>query len=126
MTTPPEPALAAVLARAFHRARAADANREIAKVRREEGGEGKEHLSYEILLPPTEPLRHLLEVVLPRMVYFLDCRGAKLPAAAGVFTSIFVGEEIFFVRAGDLLEELRRLAGLAPGEMVARWGAASV
>lgn len=120
-----EPGLLAILSRAFHQARAADANQEIARVRQAQGGEVEPQLSYEILLPAREPLRYLVEEVLPRLVYFLDCRGATLPAASGVFATLFLGEELYFLRAQDLLEELGRLAGMSAGEMTRRWGASN-
>ncbi len=119
-------ALRAVLARAFHRARAADANAEIARMRQEQGGEGAEHVSYEILVPEREPVRYLVETALPRLVYFLDCRGSKLSGAHGVFATLFVGDELYFVRARDLVDELSRLSGLSTDEMVRRWGSQSV
>jgi hypothetical protein len=125
--SPPDPAFEALLATAFHRARAADANAELDAIRshgREEGG--VELLSYEILVPASDPMRHLVEAVLPKLVYFLDCRGAKLPRAAGVFVSLFFGDALYCLEAADLIEALVKHTGLAPDEMVKRWGAASV
>jgi hypothetical protein len=116
-----ESALAPIFARAFHRAAARDASAEIdqMRVRPELASEA---LSYEIVLPESNPIEHLLKTVLPRLVYFLESRGARLPRAAGVFASVFHGEELYFVEMGDLIEELGKLAGLSTDEMVDTWG----
>ena len=112
-----EPAVQALLARAFHRAPAAEANDQMAAMRAQE-----QSLCYEVLLPPERAAEHLIQKVLPRLVYFLECRGSHLPHCAGVFVSIFVGDELYFVRAGDFVEELSRLSGLSPEQMVERYG----
>jgi len=122
-----DPRLEALLARSFLCARAADANAEIDAVRSRGREElGAELLSYEILVPALEPMRHLVEAVLPKLVYFLDCRGAKLPHAPGVFASLFVGDELYCMHAADLIDELAKGSGLSTAQMVERWGAASV
>lgn len=115
-----------LLAHSFHAAPARDANAEIARVRRERGTEHAEALSYEVLLSADAPARYLVESVLPKLVYFLDCRGLKLPNAPGVFLSLFVGEHIHFLPMDATLELLSRWSGLDYAEMVRRWGAASV
>jgi hypothetical protein len=113
----------ALLARAFHRARAVDANREIAAVRERKAQAGaRQALSYEIVIPAEGAAGYLVSEVLPRLVYFLDCRGATLPRATDVFASLFVGEELLFVEVDALLEELAALSGLDFDQMVERWG----
>jgi len=116
-----EPAVQSLLARAFHRARAAAANAEIARARELEGG-GASATSYELVLPGEGAAEHLATRVLPRLVYFLECRGAKLPGCAGVVVSIFAGDELYFIRARDVIDELSRLSGLSPEQMVERYG----
>ena len=116
-----EPAVQALLARAFHRVRAADANVEMARVREQEGGFASA-TSYEVVLPAEGAVEHLTARVMPRLVYFLECRGARLPNCAGVFVSIFAGDELYFVRASDVVMELSRLSGLSLDEMVRRFG----
>lgn len=124
MTEAP-PEIAALLGRAVDRASARDANQAIARLRQSEGTEDKPATSYEVVLPAENALHYLTEVVLPRLVYFLDCSGAKLPRCAGVFLSLFWGDDLFFVRAADALEELGRLTGLTPAQMTARYGQGS-
>jgi ribosomal protein L30 len=67
-------------------------------------------------------VQHLVSQVLPRLVYFLECRGARPPNCAGVFVSIFAGDQLYFVRAGDMVQELSRLSGLSLEQMVERYG----
>jgi hypothetical protein len=114
-------AVAAVLARSFHRVRAQEANEAMARMRVEHGVDGPA-TSYELILPPQGGAQHLVDRVLPRLVYFLECRGSRLPHCAGVFVSIFAGEELYFVHAADLVEELSRLSGLSLEEMVQKYG----
>lgn len=114
--------LAGVLALAFHRVPAPEANEAMARVRESEGEGGQPALSYELVLPAQGAAGHLVEVVLPRLVYFLHCRGARLPHCPGVFVSIFHGDQLYFLRARDLLEALSRQTGLSAEEMVRRHG----
>lgn len=116
-----EEAIQALLSRAFHRTRAAEASQAIADVREREGSHGIA-VSYECVIPPEGAVEHLVTRVLPRLVYFLECRGAHLPRCGGVFLSLFVGADLYFVRAADALEELSRMSGLSPEEMVRRYG----
>jgi hypothetical protein len=118
--------LAALLERAFHRAAATDANGAIAQMRKERGGApGQDALSYEAVAPGGgfDPL---VKSVLPRLVYFLDCRGAKLPSSGDVFLSLFVGDDLYFLEPRALLELASEHTGLSFAEMVKQWGAASV
>ncbi|HEY8206421.1 MAG TPA: STAUR_1299 family protein [Myxococcaceae bacterium] len=117
-----EEGVAALLARAFHRVGAPQANVEMARVREQEGGLSGLATSYELVLPAERAAEHLVNQVLPRLVYFLECRGARPPNCAGVFVSIFSGDQLYFVRAGDMVEELSRLSGLSLEQMVERYG----
>jgi hypothetical protein len=71
-------------------------------------------------------MAHLAEAVLPRLVYFLDCRGMRLPDAPGVFVSLFLGSSLYFIAPADFFDVLARATGLSCGAMVSRWGAQSV
>lgn len=117
--------LASLLGRAVERDPAAQANEAIARLRQREGTDERPAISYEVVLPAANSLNYLTETVLPRLVYFLDCSGAKLPTCAGVFLSVFWKDELFFIRAADALEELSRLTGLTPAQMTERYGAQS-
>jgi hypothetical protein len=117
-----EDRVAEVLALAFHRVPASEANEAMARLRESEGDEAQPALSYEVVLPREGGAEHLADKVLPRLVYFLHCRGARLPQCPGVFVSIFSGDELYFLRASDLVQALSRQTGLAPEEMVRRYG----
>lgn len=117
-----EAAVTALLARAFHRAPANQANVEMARIREQEGGVTGLATSYEMVLPAERAVEHLVSQVLPRLVYFLECRGARPPNCAGVFISIFAGDQLYFVRAGDMVQELSRLSGLSLEQMVDKYG----
>jgi hypothetical protein len=121
-----DPRLERLLSSAFHQASGADANSEIEKVRVERGSELAEALSYEGAAPPTGTVEWLVERFLPKLVYFLDCRGARLPQAPGVFVSLFVGDRVHFFEVEVLLGALSEWSGLGFDEMVQRWGANSV
>jgi hypothetical protein len=118
--------LSTVLGRAFHQARAAEANQAIAAQREQHTAPGKDTVSYEVVVSQQETLEALAQRVLPRLVYFLDCRGLKLDAAAGVFLSLFVGETLYFVHASDFVAALAPASGLSLAELVEKYGAASV
>jgi hypothetical protein len=117
-----EAAVEALLKRAFHTAPAIKANDEIAKMREAEGTPLRSAVSYEVLLPQEGAVAELTERVMPRLVYFLACRGLKLPKCPGIFASIFAGDQLYFIRGEDLLEELSKMSGLTVEEMVQRHG----
>lgn len=112
--------------RAFERVPAAEANAAMAAVRERLASGGAPALSYEAVLPEDAGMEHLEQKVLPRLVYFLDCRGAPLPTAAGVFLSIFRGDGLYFLHTEDFFDVLSQATGLSMEEMVTRYGAASV
>lgn len=114
-----------LLARAFHRAPAAAANEEISAQREQRGASGRDGLSYEVVLDPAADLATVAEKVLPKLVYFLDCRGLKLDATAGVFISVFVGETLYFVHASDFVAVVAPSSGLSLEGLVEKYGAAS-
>jgi hypothetical protein len=117
-----EAAVAAVLGRAFHHVPAQQANQEIARVRQTTGSELTPGLSYEWVLPESDAGEHITARLLPRLVYYLECRGAHLPGCDGVFLSIFHRDQLYFVHARDAVEELSRVTGLSVEEMVQRYG----
>lgn len=108
---------------AFHRAENADANVAIGEVRAARSAEGVEALSYELALPTLAPDEYLKDKALPKLVYFLDCRGVKVPASGGVFVSLFSPEGLLFVEAGPVVELLAQARGLTLAEVVRRYGA---
>jgi hypothetical protein len=92
-----------LIVRAFRTAPAADANTVIDEVRSQEASQFAEALSYEIVLPAEEPVEFLNSRALPRLVYYLECRGVRIPRCPHVFVSLFVGETLYFVRCEDFL-----------------------
>jgi hypothetical protein len=114
--------LKALLLRAFGQASAADANLVIDEVRADEASELAEALSYEIVLPASEPVAFLTSNALPKLVYFLECRGVRIPRCPHIFVSLFAGDRLYFLRCEDFIDELSTLTGLSPAEMVKRYG----
>jgi hypothetical protein len=120
------PLLERLLAQAFARAPLEDANQAIDRAREDRGAAGQPWVSYEATLPALDPDRHLTHQLLPRLVYFLDCRGAALPAAAGVFVSLFTPDGLHFLDAGPLVVALAAERRLSLGELRHRYGQAGV
>lgn len=118
--------LEALMAGALHHASPADANQAIAAARAHLGGEFTEALSYEIVVPALDPDGYLTQRALPKLVYFLDCRGAKLPSAPGVFVSLFTPAGLYFLDAGEVVQVLARARGLTLAELVHRYGQTGV
>jgi hypothetical protein len=107
---------------AFGRANVMQANEAIAAMREERGSEYGPALSYELALPALDPEVWLQTRALPKLVYFLDCRGAKLPTTPGVFVSLFFADELLFVEAGALVQAVAESRGLTLAEVVRRYG----
>lgn len=108
---------------AFHRAAPADANQVIEDVRSERSAGGSDAVSYEVALPALAPDEFLTTKVLAKLVYFLDCRGVKVPGSGAVFVSMFTADGLLFVEAGPMVEVLARARGLTLAEVVRRYGA---
>lgn len=115
----------ALLRRAVRQVHSSEANEAIAQMRRAEGTEDRPAMSYEVVLPEERPVEYLKDDLLPRLVYFLDCSGAKLPQCPGVFLSLFQGDRLFFIRAADAVQELSKISGLEPARMTELFGAMS-
>ena len=115
------PILEALTQLAFHRASPTQANQAIDDVRAQRS-ENSEAISYEVTLPELSPDTFLSTKVLPKLVYFLDCRGVKVPGSGNVFVSIFSSTGLLFVEAGPLVEVIARARGLTLAEVVRRYG----
>ena len=108
---------------AFHRALPTEANGAIDDVRAARTEDtGQEAVSYEVALPGLAPDEFLTTRVLPKLVYFLDCRGVKVPGSGGIFVSLFTSDGLLFVEAGPMVEILSRARGLTLAEVVRRYG----
>ena len=117
------PILEALTQLAFHRASPAEANLAIDETRARRFEEtGRDATSYEVALPALNPDEFLTTKVLPKLVYYLDCRGVKVPGSGGVFVSMFSADGLLFVEAGPMVEVLAKARGLTLAEVVRRYG----
>ncbi len=107
---------------AFDHAPAIEANEAIARVRTQQGDEFTNATSYELVLPAEGVRPFLLDNTLPRLVNYLESRGAKLPRCGGVFLSIFAGDTLHFLHARDVVELLSQWSGLSMAELKERYG----
>jgi hypothetical protein len=114
--------LAELLGQALKVVPAAEANTAIGAMREELAGGSELGLSYEVVVPAGEPWTHLSGVALPRLVYFLDCRGALQQKTPGIFVSAFVGERLYFFDAGVFVAAVAKHAGLEFGALREKWG----
>lgn len=80
-------------------------------------------LSYEVTLPALGGDEHLLHRALPRLVYFLDCRGLAPDRAPGVFVSLFSSRGLAVFDATTFAMALGQHRGLDAKELVRRYGA---
>lgn len=107
---------------AFHRADVSTANVAIDDARNQRAREGRDAVSYEIALPALGPEEFLLHKALPKLVYFLDCRGVHPPASGEVFVSLFSERGLLFIDAGPLVEACAAARSLTLAEVVRRYG----
>lgn len=107
---------------AFASAPPGEANQAIARARAAQAHHGVEGVSYELALPAQGGEAWLLERALPKLVYFLDCRGAKLPRTPGLFVSLFSGDRLSCIEAGAVVMALAKRRGLDAAEVVRRYG----
>jgi len=107
---------------AFASAPPSEANQAIARAREASAHHGVPGLSYEVALPALGVDAFLLERALPKLVYFLDCRGVKLPHTPGIFVSLFSGDRLAFIEAGAFVLALAKRRGLDAAEVVRRYG----
>lgn len=106
---------------AFSKAPAAEANSAIARVREAQDGEFAEATSYEFMLPDGNLRPFLLERLLPRLVDYLESKGAKLPGCGRVFLSVFSGDTLYFIHARDAVRQLSEWSGLSIEELRRRY-----
>lgn len=108
-----------LLARAFARAPAHEANAGIQRAREEVGENAR---SYEVVAAPDCGEEWLKTELLPRLVYHLESLGIRPPGYAGLFLSLFVGDELYFVHAQDAMAFAGAALSLTADEMYALWG----
>ena len=106
---------------AFDRVPAIDANLRIEEVRA--SLPSPKAASYELLIPEDATFQGwFLEGALPKLVYHLDSRGNRPPAAEGIFLSLFAGETLHFVHARDALKLACDELGIDAAELLRRHG----
>ncbi len=115
--------LTQILALAFDEVPGEKANEAIAFARSERDPNGGDAVSYEVVMPPGAGVEWLSDTLLPRLVYFLDCRGSSLASTGGVFVSLFAGERLYFFDPGTLVEATRGERTLA--ELIEAYGSQS-
>lgn len=115
-----DPSLQPLLEKAFHRAPAREANAAITRAR--ELAEHEEPFSYELIVDAAQSLAELAQKVVPKLVYHLESRGAHPPRFEGVFLSLFVGDELYFVHTRDAMPLFAKVLELDFDQMVQRFG----
>lgn len=109
---------------AYRTAPAQQANEEISLAREEAGDELSPGVSYELLVDPAmdeAALRaRLTGEVLPRLIYFATSRRLSWPACPSMVVSLFVGEQLHFIRGGDFSAHLVQLSGETADALLSR------
>lgn len=106
---------------AFRDVPAREANLAIARARRERAGsdpddeEAPALRSYEMVLTGWDAFAREL---LPKLVYHLESLGAHLPECRGVIVSAFLGDRLYFIEAGELVERACSMLGLTAAQLV--------
>lgn len=109
---------------AFERAELSAANEAIGVVRERRENETGSATSYEVALPAFDVDGFLTTKTLPKLVYFLDCRGERPPRTPRTFVSLFTPEGLYFIDAGATVMALGATLGvMTPAELVRRYGA---
>jgi hypothetical protein len=107
---------------AFRHGPAAEANQLIDEVRRATQAEVGAAVSYEVVLTGRPP-DYLREEVAPRLAFFLRAKRYRVSRCRPVFLSLFLEEQVYFVRAEDFFRELHRSEGLSEETFAALAGA---
>lgn len=111
--------LADLLSLSFATAEARDANAAIDAAREQAGERSR---SYEVLVAPAETLAQVAARLLPKLVYHLDSTGHRLPATGNLFLSLFMGEQLHFVRLDAALPLLAESVGQSMEGLIAAHG----
>jgi hypothetical protein len=107
----------ALLDLAFARARASDANQEIERIRQDQLA-----ASYEVVLGTDESFSGIVDRVVPRLVYHLETQRKRYPGYAGLFLSIFLGDDLYFMHAKDAVDFFAAATGTSTADLAKRFG----
>jgi hypothetical protein len=113
--------LSPLLALAFLTADAAHANAALDEARGLTGGR-----SYEVVVPPAPDAAWFERALVSKLVYFCEVMRAPLPACAGVFVSLFVGDRLYLLHAVDVIAFACEALAVSPDELVQRHGTGEV
>ncbi|MEW5849604.1 MAG: STAUR_1299 family protein [Myxococcota bacterium] len=72
---------------------------------------GPDRFNYE-LVAPEKPDANWLDTVARRLIYHCDSLDVPLPQCAGVFVSIFKGDQLYCLTAKTFLEQAARVLGV--------------
>jgi hypothetical protein len=128
--------IARLLELAYRTAPAAEANRAISAAREEAAAAGAAAArplrnvdasaplsrSYELVIDPVSDWEAFAAGALPRLVYHLESVGAHPPSCKGVVVAAFVGDVLYFLRAGDMIARAAEISGIAVEELFRRHG----
>jgi hypothetical protein len=78
--------------------------------------------SYEMVIDPDGTWERFASETLPRLVYHLESVGAHPPLCTGMVVAAFVGNELRFLRAGELIARAAELIGVSVDELFRRHG----
>jgi len=105
----------ALLARAERRVPGRSANEEIERERvRHQLAYGRA-MSYEVVLSREHGFAYLATVVAPRLALYLVHKKMSAGDCRGVFVSLWVGDELYFLEAETFFDAVREAEGLDEG-----------
>ena len=131
-----DPRLSRLLEIAYRTVPAAQANQAISEERAESAASGAAisrpprdaaggvplGKSYELVIDPEGNWERFASGALPRLVYHLESVGARPPGFKGMVVAAFVGDELRFLRAGELMERAAELGETSVEELFRRHG----
>jgi len=131
-----DPRLSRLLDLAYRTVPAAQANQAISEAREEAAASGAAASrpprdgagglplarSYELVIDPEGQWDRFAGEALPRLVYHLESVGARPPFCKGIVVAAFVGDQLHFLRAGEMIERIAELSGTSVDELFRRHG----
>src|SRR5262249_32304187 len=102
----------ALLARSERRVSGRAANEEIERERVRHYIQHGRCMSYEVVLEANHGFTYLATVVAAKLAYCLVQKKMSAYACNGVFVSIWVGDELYFIDARDFFDAVREAEGL--------------
>ena len=69
-------------------------------------------MSYEVVLEANHGFAYLATMVAPKLAYYLAQKKMSAYSCNGVFVSLWVGQELYFIDARDFFDAVREAEGL--------------